>query len=143
MQLRCLCANCKKKRSSCLTSTSLLQNHLSLTVAELHSLHTAINCHICNQPLGNDKLRDHCHIVGNYRGAAHRCNLMYRISKSGWQLPVVRHNLKGYNGHLIVKALKSEFSKVRVIPQNMEKYLFLIVGCLKFIDSFQFTPLKV
>ena len=58
-------------------------------------------------------MRDHCHIVGSYRGAAHsECNLMYRISKSGWKLPVVIHKLKGYDGHLIVKALKSEFGKV-------------------------------
>ena len=60
---------------------------------------------------------------------------MYRISKSGWKLPVVIHNLKGYDGHLIVKALKCEFDKVRMIPQNMEKYLSLTVGQLKFIDS--------
>ena len=64
---------------------------------------------------------------------------MYRISKSGLKLPVVIHNLKGYDGHLIVKVLKSEFGKVQVIPQNMEKYLSLSVGQLKFIDSFQFT----
>ena len=50
---------------------------------------------------------------------------MYRISKSDWKLPVVIHNLKGYNGYLIVKALKSEFGKVQVIPLNMEKYLSL------------------
>ena len=55
-------------------------------------------------------------------------------------LPVIIHNLKGYDRHLIVKALKSEFGKVRVIPQNMKKYLSLTVGRLKFIDSFQFTP---
>ena len=67
-------------------------------------------------------MRDHCHIVGSYRGAAHNgCNLMYRISKSSWKLPVAIHNLKGYDGHLIVKALKREFGKVYVIPQNMEK----------------------
>ena len=40
---------------------------------------------------------------------------------------------------MIVKALKSEFGKVRVIPQNMEKHLSLTVRRLKFIDSFQFT----
>ena len=86
-------------------------------------------------------MRDHCHIVGRYRGVAHiECNLMYRISKSGWKLPVVIHNPKGYDGHLIVKALKSEFGKVQVIPQNMEKYLPLAVGKLKFVDSFHFTP---
>ena len=107
----------------------------------LRSFHTAINCHICNQPLGSDKVRDHCYIVGSYRGTAHsRYNLMYRISKSGWHSPVAIHNLKGYDMHLIVKALKSEFGKVRVIPQNMEKYLSLPVGRLKCIGSFQFTP---
>ena len=86
-------------------------------------------------------MRDHCHITGNYRGNAHNdCNLMYRISRSGWKPPVVIHNLKGYDGHLIVKALKSEFGKARVISQNMEKYFYLTVGQLKCIDSFQFTP---
>ena len=87
------------------------------------------------------RLRDHCHIVEAYRGAAHsECNLIYRISKSGCKMPVAIHNLKGYDGHLIVEALKSEFGKVRVIPQNMENNLSLTVGQLKFIDSFQFTP---
>ena len=34
----------------------------------------------CNQPLGGDKVCDHCHIVS----AAHsRCNLEYRIPKTG------------------------------------------------------------
>ena len=50
------------------------------------------------------------------------------------------HNLKGYDGHLIVKALKSEFAEVKVIPQNLEKYLSLSVGQLRFLDSFQFAP---
>ena len=73
----------------------------------------------------------------DHRRVAHdECNLMYRISKSGWKLPVVIHNLKGYDGHLIVKALNNLFDKVKVIPQNMEKYLSLTVGHLKFIDSF-------
>ena len=52
---------------------------------------------------------------------------------------IVIHNLKGYDGHLIVKSSKSEIGKVRVIPQNVEKVLSLTVGQLQFIDSFQFT----
>ena len=149
MRGRSLYLNWKSKQSSCFRSTSpppppppppppQLQE---LTDAELRSFHTATNCHICNQLLGGDKVRDHCHIVGNYRGAAHsRCNLAYRISKSEWKLPVVMHNLKGYDGHLIVKALKSEFGEMRVIPQNMEKYLSIAAGRFKFIDSLQFVP---
>ena len=113
----------------------------ALTDVESRFFHTATNCHICNQLLGGDKVRDHCRIVGTYRGPAYsRCNLAYRISKSEWKLPVVMHNLKGYDGHLIVKALKSEFGEARVIPQNIEKYLSITVGRLKFIDSLQFTP---
>ena len=113
---------------------------MQLTATELRSFNNATTCHICRKSLGDDKVRGLCHIVGIYRGAAYECNLMYRISKSGWKLPVVIHNLKGYDGHLIVKALKSEFGKIRVIPQNIEKYLYLTVGQLKFINSFQFTP---
>ena len=41
---------------------------------------------------------------------------------------------------MIVKSLKNEFGKVTVVPQNLEKYLSLSGGQLKFLDSFQFTP---
>ena len=100
-------------------------------------------CHICQQIIldDNDRVRDHCHFTGVYRGVAHNaCNLNYRISQKSWKLPVVIHNLKGYDGHLIVKSVKSEFGQVRVIPQNMEKYLSISVGRLKFLVSLQFTP---
>ena len=108
-----------------------------------HSLSfaNATTCHICTKPLTDDDwVRDHCHITGIYRGAAHSAfNLNYRITPKSWKLPVVIHNLKGYDGHLIIKSLKSEFGRVGVIPQNLEKYLSLSVVQLKFLDSFQFT----
>ena len=28
-------------------------------------------CWICNEELNTDKVRDHCHITGKFRGAAH------------------------------------------------------------------------
>ena len=40
---------------------------------------------------------------------------------------------------MIIKLLKSQFGKVRVIPQNLEKYLSLSTGQLKFLDSYQFS----
>ena len=49
------------------------------------------------------KVIDHCHLTGKYRGAAHNiCNLKYVIPKF---VPVVIHNLSGYDSHLFIKNL--------------------------------------
>ena len=96
------------------------------TTVDSLSFTNSTTCHICAKPLGEDTVRDHCHITGKYRGTVqNKCNLNYRIYPKSWKLPVVFHNLKGYDGHLIVKLLKSEFGKVTMIPQNLEQYLSL------------------
>ena len=75
------------------------------TTVDSLSFRGATTCHICTKPLADEKVRDRCHITGNYRGDAHsECNLNYRIKSKSWKLPVVIHNLKGYDGHLIVKS---------------------------------------
>ena len=85
-------------------------------------------------------VRDHCHITGQYRGPAHaNCNLRYKIDKRHWKLPVFMHNLRGYDSHLIIKAIKERHGPVRVIPTNMEKFMSFSVGQLQFIDTMQFT----
>ena len=77
------------------------------TATELRAFTSTTTCHLCT--LGADKVRDHCHVTGKYRETAHSsCNSMCRLSKSGWKLPVVIH--KFYDGHLIVKVLKSELA---------------------------------
>ena len=41
-----------------------------------------------------DAVKDHCHITGRYRGAAHNeCNKKLRINHKTDQIPVVLHNL--------------------------------------------------
>ena len=43
----------------------------------------ASDCWICGEELGDDRVRDHCHYTGRYRGPAHNsCNLKYRKPKS-------------------------------------------------------------
>ena len=62
-------------------------------------------CWICDKLIENtdNKVRDHCHITGKYRDAAHySCNINIKISKT---VPVIFHNLKGYDSHLIFKVL--------------------------------------
>ena len=39
-------------------------------------------CWICNQKIIKDKIRDHCHITGKFRGAAHKeCNSKIKKTK--------------------------------------------------------------
>ena len=95
------------------------------------------NCHICGEALFTDRVRDHCHLTGKYRGAAHSdCNLNYKFSN---RIPVVLHNLRGYDSHLIMQGLgKLKGVPITCIPNNTEKYISFTVGDLVFIDSLQF-----
>ena len=101
-------------------------------------------CYLCDKPFGapNDKnfckVRDHDHITGKFRGAAHaRCNLQLRKTV---KIPVFFHNFRGYDSHLIVHALPHfPEERIRVIGQSMEKYLILSWGDhIVFKDSLQF-----
>ena len=83
----------------------------------------ASDCWICGESLGNDRVRDHCHFTGRYRGPAHNnCNLKYRTLKS---ISVFFHNLSGYDSHLFIKKLGSPDKKENIdcIPNNEEKYI--------------------
>ena len=78
-------------------------------------------CWICKGELNNDKVRDHCHFTGRYRGAAHNsCNLKYREPDF---TPVVFHNLSGYDSHLIIKNLGFTTGNIDCIPNNEERYI--------------------
>ena len=97
-------------------------------------------CWICDRLIDNtdNKAKDHCHITGKYRGAAHySCNINFKITK---KVPVIFHNLKGYDSHLIFKEL-SKFNglKINGIPNGLEKYMaFTLNKNLIFIDSMLF-----
>ena len=83
----------------------------------------ASDCWICGEELGNDRVRDHCHFTGRYRGAAHNsCNLKYRKPKN---ISVFFHNLSGYDSHLFIKKLGTPDKKenIKCIPNNEEKYI--------------------
>ena len=78
-------------------------------------------CHICNEELGKNRVRDHCHLTGKFRGAAHEaCNLNYRVPKF---FPVVFHNLSGYDSHLLIKTLWNGEEDIFCIPNNEENYI--------------------
>ena len=81
------------------------------------------NCWICKKFINMDKekVRDHCHVTGNVRGAAHRnCNVNFQLTKN---IPVIFHNLRGYDSHLIFNELDKFDAKIKVIPNGLEKHM--------------------
>ena len=65
-------------------------------------------CHICDKKYTEKdiRVRDHCHITGKYRGSAHQeCNLKLRINPKEIKIPVIFHNLRGYDSHFIMQEI--------------------------------------
>lgn len=124
-----------------------------LTQDEQNKFETASHCHICEKDFiadANDRVRDHCHLTGKFRGASHSiCNLNYKIPTF---IPIFFHNLSGYDSHLFIKELASENSRIDVIAQSKEKYISFTKHILvdetddgantyiklRFLDSFKF-----
>ena len=80
-------------------------------------------CHICYEKLGKDRVRDHCHLTGKFKGAAHEvCNLKNRVSKF---FPVVFQNLSGYDCHLFIKTLGNSKGDISCIPNNEAKQVII------------------
>ena len=125
---------CKKVRRD------YFNKSLIMSAEEEEMFQNACSCWICGKlfDLMDEKVRDHCHISGKFRGAAHfSCNANFKISK---KLPVVFHNLKGYDGHFIMKELSNFDVSIDVIPCGLEKYMAFIVNRWSvFVDSMQFV----
>ena len=128
-----------------------------LTPKEIEKHKKSKKRYICFKPFTgkNTKVRDHYHYTGRYRAAAHRnCNLQYKIPS---YIPVVFHNLAGYDAHLFIRELaasKPGGAKMWVIAKNKKDYITFSIRVavdkytdkngvekeieLKFIDSFKF-----
>lgn len=124
---------------------------------EQSEFNKALHCPRCKTQFTREgkhiKVRDHCHITGRYRGPlCHICNSRLRLKRR--ILPVVFHNFKGYDGHLICKQAIGEMPgwHLSVIPTTHEKYMSVRVNVevgrnyngrkrffqIIFLDSFQF-----
>ena len=129
---------------------------LVMTEDDEQRFRTMDGCHICGEKYTNKdvRVRDHCHITGKFRGSAHQeCNLKLRIKPEDIKIPVIFHNLRGYDSHFIMQQIGETAKKhaymnkkgekqdlnINAIPNNMEKYMaFMLGNHLTFIDSFQF-----
>ena len=129
---------------------------LVMTEVDKQHFKTMDRCHICGEKYTDKdvRIRDHCHITGKFRGSAHQeCNLKLRIKPEDIKIPVIFHNLHGYDSHFIMQQIGEIAKKhgytnekgekqdlnINAFPNNMEKYMAFMLGDhLTFIDSFQF-----
>ena len=129
---------------------------LKMTKEDEEEFQKANECHICNKKYTDKdiRVRDHCHITGKYRGSTHQeCNLKLRVSPEEIKIPVIFHNLRGYDSHFIMQEIGEIVKKhtytnkkgekcqmnINAIPNNMETYMaFMLGNHLVFLDSFQF-----
>ena len=143
---------------------------LKMTAENERDFQNSTSCHICGRKYKaedenkNGPVRDHCHITGKYRGSAHNyCNLKLRLEPESIKIPVIFHNLKGYDSHFIMQKIgkmieeeivydvvrvKKDLEKndstevnkkidINIIANNFEKYMSFRLGRhLQFIDSF-------
>ena len=127
---------------------------IEMTEKEQENFNIATECYICKKELNNDKVRDHCHLTGKYRGPAHNnCNLNLK-DKINF-VPIFFHNLSGFDSHLFIKELAESEGNIECLAKNKEDYISFakkvkvgeykkndkinpIYFKLRFLDSFKF-----
>ena len=112
---------------------------------EEHKLYheTYNTSHICSKTCIN-KVRDHCHETGKYRGPASRiCNLRYKQQNF---IPIIFHNGSGYDFNLLYSELfkkNNDKRNVDNIPLAANKSKMFSIGCLKFLDCYNFLAMPL
>lgn len=118
-----------------------------LTMEQRMNFQQATTCYMCHKafPEGK-KVREHCHLTGDYRGASCvSCNAYARLRRN--KIPIIFHNFRGYDAHFVVQALPSRPEWTPgVIATSSESYLSLSASWTKlkrtyhvqFIDSMRF-----
>ena len=98
-------------------------------------------CRFCEKKIESDKVRDHCHLTGKYRGPSHNvCNINVKQKDSNF-IPFAFHNFINYDCHLFFKRLvdlKKDKVKLKIIPKSNEEYISVTYGCINFIESYRF-----
>ncbi|KAB0790572.1 hypothetical protein PPYR_15022 [Photinus pyralis] len=140
-------------RSIAIWADNIFNNPLpmeQLSAAQLLDFENATHCHICEKPFLANEIRchDHCHFSSQYRGPSHqKCNVNY---KDTHVIPVVFHNLSGYDAHFLISELATGMpGQIKILPLNKEKYISFTKYVentnvnFRFIDSFRFMSSSI
>ena len=117
-----------------------------LSEYEEEEFQEATECYICEnifEELTN-KVREHNHLSGEYRGAAcQSCNT--KEGKTSKLIPVFFQNGSNYDFHFIIEELmkyEDDYNKVQLLSKNSENYISIDYGSnykkIRFLDSYRF-----
>ena len=103
----------------------------------------ADRCYMCGMKFDKEKIREHDHLSGKYRGAScGSCNAKEGKTKI---IPVFFHNGSNYDFHFLIEELmkyEDKYNKVQLLPKNSEEYISIDFGSyykkLRFLDSYRF-----
>ena len=127
----------EKKMAFCFKNT---KKDIFMTEEDEEDFRNNTVCRFCEKEILPDKVRDHCHLTGKYRGPAHNtCNLNVKQTDNNF-IPFAFHNLS-YDSHMFFKRLvdlKKDKVKFKIIPKTNEEYISISYGCIRFIDSYRF-----
>ena len=114
---------CRKVMNKCFNKNLIMKE------GEEHIFQQSNSCWVWKTLVGNGelKVRDHCLVTGKFRGAAHwNCNVKFQLTKKA---PVIFHNLRGYDIHLIFNELDKFHVKINLY--SAEEFGSEIVELLK------------
>ena len=141
---------CKKIFKKC------LNKKLEINDDDKKKFENSTICHVCNKKYKEEdiKVKHYQPITNKFIGSAHNeCNLKLLVDPDKIKIPVIFHNLRGYDSHFIMQEIgkivenntytnkKGQIKQMNIncIPNNIEKYMaFMLGNNLTFIDSFQF-----
>jgi hypothetical protein len=116
---------------------------IKMSPKDIEDYENATKCYACNGEFTteNHRVRDHCHYTGVYNNKF---------------IPVLFHNLEGYDAHLFIRNLGVSSGDIKCIPKTEEKYISFtkeievdefrgkdgkkkkVKRELRFLDSFKF-----
>ena len=133
-----VCAYLKEHAKNIVDFEKKKKKMLLLPKEELKSHQDAKACYICekrilkklSESINCQKVSDHCHYAGKYRGKAHSIyNLKFNVPNESDEAFQINSN---YDYHFIIKELTNAFEeKFECLGENTEKYITFSVPIVK------------
>ena len=102
-------------------------------------------CHLCNEKIEDNPVRNHCHYSGKMLGYAHNeCNLQYKFKKDNvhndYSINIFGHNSQNFDQSFLIRALQNLDNRIpfSCLPRNSNKFISIQIGPFIFKDSYLF-----